>query len=149
MPRALDGGRRLRLCPRGADAKDGAQLGLPVIEVDPSGIERSPPSRDSGFATCRTRDPVLTLSYYSTATACCGGRSVNRILFFAPSFLAVFSIAPFAAQAATAGWPDTVDRLNEERSQAQTCVDLLPQGPARIDHPRGRPVAIFVLTRFF
>jgi len=47
---------------------------------------------------------------------------VHKIVFFAPSFLA-FSIVSVAAQ--TAGWPDTIDLLAQERSQAEACVDLL------------------------
>ena len=58
---------------------------------------------------------MLTLSYSSAATACFGGRFVNRIIVFAASLPMILSVAPFAAEAATAGWPDAIDLLTQER----------------------------------
>jgi hypothetical protein len=40
------------------------------------------------------------------------------------SVLALVFAVPTAAQP-TVGWPETIDRLNEERSQAEACVGLL------------------------
>jgi len=54
-----------------------------------------------------------------------------------PSFI-VFSIVSGAGQAATAGWPDTVDLLVQERSQAAACVDLLKSIGDRQTIARGR-----------
>ena len=39
--------------------------------------------------------------------------------------LALVSWAAAAAAQPTVGWPETIDRLNEQRSQAEACVDLL------------------------
>jgi hypothetical protein len=42
-----------------------------------------------------------------------------------------FVLAVISAHAQTAGWPDTIDRLVQERSQAQACVDLLKSASDR------------------
>jgi hypothetical protein len=48
---------------------------------------------------------------------------IDKSLFLAASFL-VCSVFPIAAQR-TLGWPDAVDLLAQQRSQAETCADLL------------------------
>ena len=47
-----------------------------------------------------------------------GCRSVSALFL-------VFGSVPIAAQATTVGWPDTIDLLAQERTQAQACVNLL------------------------
>jgi len=47
---------------------------------------------------------------------------MSRKLSLAGSFLL---LAAISADAQTVGWPETIDLLAEERSQAQACIDLL------------------------
>ncbi len=49
---------------------------------------------------------------------------MNKNIFLAASFL-LFGSVPIAAKATTVGWPDTIDLLAQERTQAQACVNLL------------------------
>jgi hypothetical protein len=49
---------------------------------------------------------------------------VSRSIFVAAS-IAAFSAVPTAAQSPPIGWPDTIDLLTKERSQAQECANLL------------------------
>ena len=47
---------------------------------------------------------------------------MNKIVFLAASFPATLSLA---AQTATLGWPEVIDDLTKERTQAETCVGLI------------------------
>jgi hypothetical protein len=49
---------------------------------------------------------------------------IGKSLFLTATFL-VGTVVPIAAQAGTAGWPETMDLLAEQRSQAESCVDTL------------------------
>jgi hypothetical protein len=51
-------------------------------------------------------------------------RAVNASLFLSAA-LALACLFSSAAPAATAGWPDTIDLLIHEQSQARSCLDLL------------------------
>jgi hypothetical protein len=48
---------------------------------------------------------------------------MNKIGFLAASFLAILPVT--AAVGDSLGWPQTIDLLTQERSQAETCVGLL------------------------
>jgi hypothetical protein len=63
-------------------------------------------------------------------------RAVGKHLYLAAS-LSIVSLDPAAAQS-TAGWPDTIDLLAHERSQADECVSLLKSAgnDSTIDHER-------------
>ena len=63
-------------------------------------------------------------------------RAVGKHLYLAAS-LSIDSPDPAAAQS-TAGWPDTIDLLTHERSQADECVSLLKSAgnDSIIDHGR-------------
>jgi hypothetical protein len=51
-------------------------------------------------------------------------RAMNASLFLSAA-LALSCLFSSAAPAATVGWPDTIDLLIHEQSQAQSCLDLL------------------------
>ena len=61
-----------------------------------------------------------------------------RTLIIAGLSLSIFM--PFAVDAATSGWPETIARLTGERSQAQACVELLSATGTNAAITQGRTV---------
>ena len=62
---------------------------------------------------------------------------IGKNLFLAASFL-VCTVVPIAVQAATTGWPETMDLLTEQRSQAESCVNLLKSSGDKATITAGR-----------
>ncbi len=62
---------------------------------------------------------------------------MNKHVSLAASFL-LSSLVPSDAQSVTAGWPDTIDLLTEERSQAEACAALLKSSGERPAIAQGR-----------
>jgi hypothetical protein len=53
------------------------------------------------------------------------GQSMSKVVGCAGAVLFALPIAAQAAQAAPMGWPEVIDLLTRERSQAETCVGLV------------------------
>src|SRR5271166_4480693 len=65
-------------------------------------------------------------------TAVHGRGQVEKTTSVAPAFFFLCSVAAASEQTANMGWPETIERLTQERTQAQTCVTLLkPSGDTK------------------
>ncbi len=60
---------------------------------------------------------------------------MSKIVNFSTAIALVLPAAASGAQTTTLGWPEVIDNLTRERTQAETCVGLIKSSATRAPSP--------------